>query len=513
MNIKSLILLFLACYLVDCNKIVPPPQPYGPVPSERQLKWHELEIIGMVNFSTITYYGKEWGYGDEDPARFNPAEFDALQIVRAARAGGLKGLIIDAKHHGGFCLWPSKYNDTYTVRNSPWREGKGDMIRELVDACHAEGLSVGIYLSPWDRNHKDYGKQEYVTYYHKQWEELLTNYGPVSEVWFDGANGGDGWYGGARENRKIDRRTYYRFDQLFPMIRKLQPDACIFSELGPEVRWVGNEAGYAGDPCWASFTPKYRGTQIPVRMDPATGLFQDFPNGESNYTEATNGHRDGAYWIPAETDFPLRHGWFWHPGGEGAHSPAQLVDLYFRSVGLNSTMDIGIAPDRRGLIDDYDLAALKGFGERIEGIFKTNLAQKAKAVASNTRGHCKTYAASNVLDSGSGFKTYWATDDSIKNADIVLDFGKATEFNVISFREAIQFGERVDNWVLDSWENGQWKEFAGGICIGARRLWRGHPITTGKIRLRIINASASPALSEFAVYLEPAGSRKEAGLL
>lgn len=509
MKSKYLFLLVMTLCFVACNNPVPPPEPYGAVPGERQLKWHELEIFGMVNFSTITYYGKEWGYGDEDPAKFNPAEFDALQIVRAAKAGGLKGLIIDAKHHGGFCLWPSKYNDTYTVKNSPWREGKGDMVMELVDACRAEGLQVSMYLSPWDRNHKDYGKPEYVTYYHNQLRELLTNYGPLFELWFDGANGGDGWYGGAKENRIIDRRSYYRFDQIIPMIRELQPDACIFSELGPEVRWVGNERGFAGDPCWAAFTPKYRGTQNPVPFDTATGLFKDFPNGESNYTEAINGHRDGALWIPAESDFPLRHGWFWHPDGQGRHSPAQLVDLYFRSVGLNSAMDIGIAPDRRGLIDDSDLEALKGFGERIQEIFKTNLAQEAKVTASNTRGNSKTYGAANVLDCNSKFKTYWATDDDIKDADLILNFGKPTEFSVISLREAIQFGERVDNWALDFWENGQWKEFAAGICIGARRLWRGQPITSEKIRLRIIKASASPAISEFAVYLETKSSREE----
>jgi alpha-L-fucosidase len=513
MNLKSLIILTLTFCLAGCSKTVPPPEPYGAVPSERQLKWHEMEITGMVNFSTITYYDKEWGYGDEDPAMFNPVEFDALQIVRAAKAGGLNGLIIDAKHHGGFCLWPSKYNDTYTVRNSPWRGGKGDMVRELVDACRAEGMGVGMYLSPWDRNHKDYGKQEYVTYYHNQWEELLTGYGPVFEVWFDGANGGEGWYGGAKENRKIDRRTYYRFDQLFPMIRKLQPNACIFSELGPEVRWVGNESGYAGDPCWATFTPKYRGTQIPVRIDPATGLFQDFPNGESNYTEATNGHRNGSFWIPAEADFPLRKGWFWHPGDEGHHSPGQLVDLYFHSVGLNSAMDIGIAPDRRGLIDDNDVVALKGFGDRIREIFKTNLAREAKVTASNIRGNSITYAATNVLKCKSKFKEYWATDDSIRDAGIVIDFGKPTEFSVISLREPIQLGERVDKWALDYWDNGLWKEFAAGICIGARRLWRGQPVTSVKVRLRIIHASASPAISEFAVYLEPKKSRDEAAKL
>ena len=238
--------------------------------------------------------------------------------------------------------------------------------------------------------------------------------------------------------------------------------------------------------------------------------FRIFPMVESNYTEATNGHRNGAFWIPAETDFPLREGWFWHPGVEGHHSPTQLVDLYFRSVGLNSTMDIGIAPDRRGLIDDFDLAALTGFGERIKEIFRTNLAQEAKITASNTRGNSKIYSATNLLDSKSGFTKYWATDDDIKDADIELDFGKPTQFSVISLREAIRYGERIDTWALDSWENGQWKEFASGTCIGARRLWRGKPIISEKIRLRIINASASPALSEFAVYLEPKNSRDEA---
>ena len=242
-------------YLAACNRVVPPPEPYGAVPGERQLRFHELEIIGMVNFSTITYYGKEWGYGDEDPAKFNPTEFNAVQIVRAAKAGGLKGLIIDAKHHGGFCLWPSQYTE-YSVKNCPWKNGKGDMVGELVDACRAEGLKVAMYLSPWDRNHKDYGKQEYVTYYHNQLRELLTSYGPLFEIWFDGANGGDGWYGGAKENRIIDRRTYYRFDQIIPMIRELQPDACIFSELGPEVRWVGNERGFGGDPVLGNFHTK-----------------------------------------------------------------------------------------------------------------------------------------------------------------------------------------------------------------------------------------------------------------
>ena len=463
----------------------------------------------MVNFSTITYCGKEWGYGDEDPAKFNPTEFDALQIVRAAKAGGMRGLVIDAKHHGGFCLWPSKYTE-YSVKNCPWKNGKGDMVKELVDACRAEGLQVSMYLSPWDRNHKDYGKPEYVTYYRNQLTELLTNYGPVFEAWLDGANGGDGYYGGAKETRTVDKKIYYDWPTTYALIHKLQPDANIFSEIGSELRWNGNESGVSGDPCWATFTPKYRGTGKELTINPATGYFYEIPNGEGNYAEAEAGHRNGKCWMPAEADFPLRDGWFWHPGGQ-TKSPSDLVNRYFTSVGRNSAMDIGIAPDRRGLIDDHDCAALKGFGERIEAIFKTNLAQNAKATASNVRGNDRAYEAANVLNGKSKFKTYWATDDGIKDAELVLDFGRPTEFSVVSLREAIQLGHRIDNWALDSWQNGQWTKFAAGAGIGARRLWRGQSITSEKIRLRIIQASACPAISEFAVYLEPETSRKEAG--
>lgn len=440
------------------GEIKPPAAPAtsAAVPATRQLKWHELELYGMVNISTITYYGREWGYGDEEAAKFNPTEFDARQIVNAAKAGGLKALVIDAKHHGGFCLWPSKYTE-YSVKNSPWKNGKGDMVGELLQACREQGLAVGIYLSPWDRNHKDYGKPAYITYYRKQLRELLTNYGPVSMVWFDGANGGDGYYGGAREHRNIDRKTYYDWDTTIELVRQLQPDACIFSDAGPDLRWVGNEQGVAGDPCWAT-----------VNAD-------GWVPGISNTKMLNSGKRGGKSWIPAECDFPQRQGWFWHPGGS-SKSPAALVNSYFHSVGRNAAMDLGIAPDRRGLICEEDAAALKGFGDRIRAIFADNLAARAKA------------------------------------DDLALDFDKPTTFSVISLREDIRLGQRVDQWALDAWQDGAWQEFATGTGIGSRRLWRGEPITSSKIRLRVLKSSEPPVISEFAVYLEPEASRKEAGL-
>ena len=330
----------------------------APSPSERQLKWHEFEVFGIVHFSTNTYCGKEWGYGDEAAERFNPTEFDALKIVRAVKAGGLKALVIVAKHHCGFCLWPSQYTE-YSVKNCPWKKGHGDMVGELVQACRREGLAVGIYLSPWDRNHKDYGKPEYITYYRNQLRELLTHYGPVSEVWIDGANGGDGYYGGARERRTIDTKTYYGWETTIALIRELQPAACIFSDVGPDIRWVGNEAGHAGTPCWSTLNT------------------DGWEPGHSDASQLNSGHRSGKNWIPAEADFPLRDGWFWHPN-DRPKLPADLVNRFFTSVGRNSAMDIGIAPDQRGLICDEDAAALKGFGDRIRAIFATNLAANAK---------------------------------------------------------------------------------------------------------------------------------------
>lgn len=480
-SVKALTLTLIATVAVTFA--VEPPKPFGAVPSARQLKWHELEVIGMVNFSTITYYGKEWGYGDEDPARFNRTQFDARQIARAARSAGIRLLVIDAKHHGGFCLWTSKFTE-YSVKHCPWKNGKGDMVKEIVNACRAEGIKVGVYLSPWDRNHKDYGSPEYVAYYHSQLRELLTNYGKIDEIWFDGANGGDGYYGGAKTTRKISA-NYYAWDVVMKIVRQLQPDACCFGR--EDIRWVGNESGFAGDPCWATCN-----------------------NLEGDWTNWSHGDCNGKFWYPAEADVPLRDGWFWHPGGK-TKTAAHLVNLYFASVGRNSTMDIGIAPDRRGLIDEPDAAALRVFGERIRAIFANNLAESARPTASNVRGNSKAYAATNVLVGKTKHETYWATDDGVRDADIILDFGKPAEFSVVSLREPIQLGHRINKWAIDMWQDGRWQEFASGVGIGARRLWRGQLLTSDKIRLRLADAFACPALSEVAVYVEPEASRKESG--
>src|SRR6266481_1692609 len=228
---------------------VKPPTPYGPVPSARQLRWHELEFYGFIHFTVNTFTDKEWGYGDEEPAVFNPTDFDADQIAQTAADAGMKALILTCKHHDGFCLWPSKYTER-SVKNSPWKNGKGDLVKEISDACRRHGLKFGIYLSPWDRNRPEYGQPEYITYFRNQLRELLMGYGPIFEVWFDGANGGEGFYGGAKEKRMIDRKTYYDWPNTWKIVRELQPETCLWSDGGPDARWVGNEDGMADETCW-----------------------------------------------------------------------------------------------------------------------------------------------------------------------------------------------------------------------------------------------------------------------
>lgn len=236
-------LLFLVLFACQ-SKQVSPPAPVLPIPSERQLAWHEMEYYAFVHFNMNTFYDMEWGMGDEDPADFAPTELDTRQWAQVVKDAGMKGIIITAKHHDGFCLWPSAYTE-HSVKNSPWRDGKGDLIRELAEACEEFGLKFGIYYSPWDRNRADYGKPEYITYMRNQLKELLTNYGDLFEVWFDGANGGTGYYGGANEERKVDKLTYYDWENTYSLVRELQPKAAMFSDGGPDVRWVGNENGFA----------------------------------------------------------------------------------------------------------------------------------------------------------------------------------------------------------------------------------------------------------------------------
>jgi alpha-L-fucosidase len=483
MSLTTFLLLVSACAASQVETPqVKPPAPYGPLPSERQLAWHDLEFYGFLHFTVNTFTDKEWGYGDESPEVFNPTDFDADQIVTTARDAGMSGLILTAKHHDGFCLWPSAYTE-HSVKNSPWKGGKGDVVREISDACKRHGLKFGIYLSPWDRNHAEYGRPAYIEYYRNQARELATNYGPLFCVWFDGANGGDGYYGGAREKRQINNRVYYDWPSTWKLLRELQPMACFFSDAGPDFRWVGNERGIAGDPCWATLdlvkTPRWPG-------GPSEGL--------------TNGERPGTAWIPAECDVSIRPGWFYHPAEDAkVKTPDQLVNLYYQSVGRGASLNLNLPPDRRGRIADPDVASLKAFRQRLDATFATNLAAKATVKASRVRGDAPAYAASNLVDANRA--TYWSTDDADLTPEVTLTWDAPVTFDVADLREFLPLGQRVETIALDAGAaDGGWTEVARATGIGSRRLLRFEPVTTDRVRLRIVRAQACPALSELGLY-------------
>lgn len=490
MNKALLSIILVAGFGAVCVA-VEAPAPYGPVPTPRQLIRQTNEFYGFLHFTVNTFTDREWGNGDEDEKIFAPSNFDAGQIVRTAKMAGMKCLILTCKHHDGFCLWPSAYTE-HSVKNSLWKNGRGDVVKAISDACHQYGLKFGVYLSPWDRNNANYGRPEYITYYRNQLRELLSRYGPVYEVWFDGANGGSGYYGGARETRRIDNRTYYDWQNTWQIVRQLQPNAVIFSDGGPDIRWVGNENGVAGDPCWdtldaGSFGPGY-------------GPKDAYPK------RLVSGERQGSNWIPAECDVSIRPGWFYHPNEDSkVKTPATLVDLYYESVGRGALLLLNIPPDRNGQIHSNDVASLREFRRILDETFADNLARRAKVTASNVRGNDKRFSARNVLEGNPD--VYWSTDDAVTNAEIILDFNKPVTFNVVRLREFLPLGQRVDAWALDEWDNGSWTQFAEGTSIGSCRLFRGKSITANKIRARF-TGPVCPAISEIGVFLEPqAGMR------
>jgi alpha-L-fucosidase len=454
------------------------PSPYGALPSRRQLQWQELELYAFLHFTVNTFTDKEWGYGDEDPAVFDPKEFDADAIVSALKAGGMRQVILTCKHHDGFCLWPTKTTEHH-VRGR-------DIVKDLSDAARRQGLKFGVYLSPWDRNNAAYGTPPYIGIYREQLRELLTQYGPVHEVWHDGANGGDGYYGGAREKRLIDKRTYYDWPRTWELVRALQPDAVIFSDVGPDLRWVGNEKGYANDTCWETYDP--------VGVDggaPAPGYTRD--------KEGQMGTRNGSRWMPPECDVSIRPGWFWHEKeNDKVKTPRQLLNLYYRSVGRGGSLLLNVPPDRRGLLHENDAASLREFGALVRGTFQRNLADGASVKASSVR---RGFGANNLIDGDRN--TYWTAGDLVKTAEVEFTLREETKFNVVRLREPIQLGQRIEALELDRWVDGKWDTFARATSIGACRLIRtADEIATPRVRLRIVQAAACPALSEFGLFLE-----------
>ena len=463
---------------------ITPPKPHGPVPTERQMLWHQMEFYAFVHFTVNTFTDKEWGYGDEDPNIFDPTQLDTRQWARTAQAAGMKGIIITAKHHDGFCLWPSKYTE-HSVKHSPWKDGKGDVVGDLAKACREYDLKLGIYLSPWDRNHPDYGKPEYITYFKNQLTELLSNYGEIFTVWFDGANGGTGYYGGAREERRIDRLTYYRWPEIHQLVRKLQPHACMFSDAGPDVRWVGNEAGRTGRMNWSRF-----------KRD---GFY---PGISGRNRELTEGHPDGDYWVPTEVNTSIRPGWFYHADQDRrVKSVEQLVNIYCASVGNNGNFLLNVPPDRRGLFHETDVKHLTALGQYIKATFEKDIARDAPVTADQNRGDTPQFAAANVTDGD--YDTYWAPDDGVTTGTLEITLSQPQAFDNIKITEYVPLGQRIEQFAVDARLKGTWKEIARGTTIGYRRILRFNKVETNKIRLRILQAQACPTINTISLFCSP----------
>jgi len=467
--------------LLSAGQPVGPPPRVGAVPSERQLAWHDLQFYGFLHFTVNTFTDREWGYGDEAEGVFNPTDLDVRQWARVARDAGMKGLIITAKHHDGFCLWPSRFT-AHSVKGSPWKGGRGDVVGELARACREFGLKFGVYLSPWDRNRADYAQPGYLTYYRDQLRELLGNYGPVFEVWFDGANGGDGYYGGARERRTIDRATYYDWANTWQIVREMQPQAVMFSDAGPDVRWVGNEAGVAFETSWCPLN--------------RAGLFPGHPQ----YQRVAAGRPDGTDWVPPEVDVSIRPGWFYHPAEDDkVASVEKLVQIYEQSIGRGANLLLNIPPDRRGLIPDADAARLREFARVIAATYSTDLARQAKAHAGQVRGSSPRFAGARVNDGDP--RTYWATDDGTTTGSLDLEWPVPVRFDRLVLQEAIALGQRVEAWTIEADIDGTWTRVAAGTTIGYKRIARCKPVTTRRVRVTIAQARACPALSTVGVYL------------
>ena len=449
-------------------------EPFGPLPNENQLRWQDMEMYAFIHYSLNTYTDQEWGFGNEDPKLFNPSNLDCRQWARVCKQAGMKGIIFTAKHHCGFCMWPSAYTE-YSVKNSLWKQGKGDVVRELADACREEGLKFAVYLSPWDRNHKDYGKPEYVTYFRNQLRELLTNYGEIFEVWFDGANGGDGWYGGANETRKIDGKTYYGWAETFRMIRELQPKAVIWNDGGDrgDLRWVGTEAGNVGETNWSLMPSK----------------------GDTPWHMLHYGVENGDVWCPGETNTSIRPGWFYHETeNEHVKSLSKLMDTYYKSVGRNSTLLLNFPIAPNGRIHPTDSLRGIAFKKMIDKVLEKNLIDNGKL----------------IMDNGASAQAEGNYPLSIINYQ--LSWPKPTAFNRFLVEEDIAQGQRVKKFTLEALVDGQWQPLKDALVedgkdglttIGHRRIICFPTVTATQLRFTITDSKAEPIIKKLGVYLAP----------
>jgi len=472
MVMSKRIFFVVVIFCIGINLLAQPIKSYGPTPTRQQLVWHDMEFYLFIHFGPNTFSDLEWGHGTEDPNTFNPSELDCKQWANIAKQAGAKGIIITAKHHDGFCLWPSNFSK-HTVRESKWRDGKGDVVRELSNACKAYGLKFGIYVSPWDRNHPKYGTPEYNAVYIETMKELIGKYGPIFELWWDGANG-EGPNG---------KKQVYDFALFEKTARRIAPNTVVFSDIGPDIRWVGNENGIAATTNW--------------NLLDTAGFKRG--NGAPPQDTLNRGNVNGKNWIPAECDVSIRPGWFYHSKEDDKVKTAQqLMKLYLQSVGRGASFLLNVPPDRRGLFHQNDSAALVEFKKLKDEFYKENLALKASVNATSTR---TGYPVSNLTDGNA--RTHWAAPDENKSATIEIILKGSRTFNTIVLQESIEFGQRIISFTVEAWDGAKYNEVAKGTTVGHKRIIQFRPQQASKLRVTIKESKAAPVLNSIELYNAP----------
>ncbi|GHV10087.1 hypothetical protein FACS1894162_2530 [Bacteroidia bacterium] len=441
---------------------VTPPAPVPPLPTPEQIAWHQTEMYAFVHFGLNTFNDLEWGFGDTPASTFNPENLDCEQWARIIKAAGLRGIVLTTKHHDGFCLWPTATTE-YSVKNAPWKNGKGDVVRDLVDACNKYGLKVGFYLSPWDRNNANYGKPEYVQTYHAQIEELISNYGPIFEFWFDGANGGTGWYGGANEKRSIDAANYYDYEWARRQIKSRHPRAMIFGGTVPDIRWIGNEKGWADATQWS--------------------IYESEPSLKWKYAGSQKGDENATKWLGAEVDVSIRPGWFYHASEDNqVRTLKQMVDYYYNSVGHNANLILNFPVALNGQIHPIDSARVMEWATVIRNDFNKNLL--AKNVSTR----------------------YHVVDMTGKKDELAFTFPKKTTFNRVLIQEDIALGQRVRSFVIETLQDKKWQPVNAvdsTTTVGYKRIVRFEDVATKQFRIRFLDARGPVCITNVEAYLAP----------
>lgn len=470
-------LLLASVCLSSCNT-TEAPEAILPVPTQAQIEWQKMEQYAFIHFGLNTFNDLEWGYGNTPAETFNPTNLDVNQWVDIIKRAGFKGVILTTKHHDGFCLWPTETTD-YNISKSPWKDGKGDMVGELAKACQEANLKFGIYLSPWDRNNANYGNPEYVKTFHKQIEELTSNYGPLFEYWFDGANGGNGWYGGANETRSIKPTEYYEYEKAVDLIKSKHPNIMIFGGTVPTIRWIGNEAGFAGETNWSNFD-----TTI-------------------HEAKGNEGLKDGKQWIPGETDVSIRPGWFYHHREDHqVRSVGNLVNIYYQSVGRNSNLLLNFPVALDGRIHPTDSIRILEWAEVLKNDFKENILLNAKVKATNSRG--SNFSAKNTNDNN--WNSYWATEDGVSTASLTFSLPEETLVNRLVLQEYIPLGQRVAHFNVEVLLNGIWKPINCNektTTIGYKRILRFDTVKTNAIRINFTEAKGPLCINNVEAYMAP----------